>query len=246
MTGRLDGEARVAEQAFFWKVWADCWPNLAGLLGANLLFLLWCAPSMMAAILPLDGVAVALALVTVGPALIGLFTYAANLVLERRASFWRDSLWGFRSGFVAGVIVTGLTMLALTANRLALTKAVASGMPAGAVALWAGQLGILIVLALTGAHTVSLIALYRQGVKEAFRNAVLLTLAHPGPSLGLVGAGVLTALVARALSWGPLVILPALLAVLAVNTTLMLVEQHHHVAEEDDGDDTHRPSRGSR
>jgi len=41
-----------------------------------------------------------------------------------------------------------------------------------------------------------------------------------------VGAGVLTLLAARALSWGPLIILPGLLAVLAVNTTLLLVRQH--------------------
>jgi hypothetical protein len=42
----------------------------------------------------------------------------------------------------------------------------------------------------------------------------------------MVGAAVLSVLGARALSWGPLVILPALLAVLAVNTTLMLVKRH--------------------
>ena len=228
MTDCLDREARVAEDAFFWKLWGDCWPNLPGLLGANCLFLLWCTPSLVATFLSLDRVAVALALFSVGPALLGLFTYAANLALGRRASAWRDSLWGFRSAFGAGVVSGGVAMAALAANRLALTQAVAAGLPAGAVALWAGQLGILIVLTLTGAHTLSLIALYQQRVKEAFRNAVLLTIAHPAPTLGLVGAGVLAVLVTRALGWGPLVILPALLAVLTVNTTLMLVRQHHH------------------
>ena len=228
MTDCLDREARVAEDAFFWKLWGDCWPNLAGLLGANCLFLLWCAPSLVAAFLSLDGLAIALALVTVGPALLGLFTYAANLARERRASAWRDSVGGFRSSFGAGVISAAVAMTALAANRLALTKAVAAGLPAGAVALWAGQLGILVVLTLTGAHTLSLIALYQQRVKEAFRNAALLTIAHPAPTLGLVGAGVLAVLATRALGWGPLVIMPALFAGLAVNTTLMLVRQHHH------------------
>jgi hypothetical protein len=227
MSSRTEPGTSHAEQTFVRKVWGDSWPNLAGLLGANLLFLLWCAPSTLAALVQLDALALALALVTIGPALFGLFNYAANLALERPASFWRDSLRGFRSGFGAGVILSGVAILVLTAHRLALGQAVAAGMPVEAVALWAGQVGILAVLALTGVHLVSLIALYRQGTREAFRNAVLLALAHPGPTLGMVGASVLTLLVARALSWGPLVILPALLAVLVVNTTLLLVRQHH-------------------
>jgi uncharacterized membrane protein YesL len=226
MIRRLEGEASLAEHTFLRKVWGECWHNLAGLLGANLLFLLWCAPSALAALLQLDMLALALALVSVGPALLGLVTYAANLIAERPASFWQDSLQGFRARFGAGAILTGVVILALTAHRLALTNAVHAGMPAGAVALWAGQVGILAVLALTGVHVVSLIGLYQQGLREAFRNAILLALAHPAPTLGMVGAAVLSVLGARALSWGPLVILPALLAVLAVNTTLMLVKRH--------------------
>jgi len=226
MSDRAGCEASRAEQTFVRKVWGDSWSNLAGLLGANLLFLLWCAPSTLAALVQLDALALALALVTVGPALLGLFRYAANLALERPASFWRDSLRGFRSGFGAGVLLTGVATLVLSAHQLALGHAVAARMSAGAVALWAAQLGMLAVLALTGLHVVSLIALYRQGTREAFRNALLLALAHPVPTLGMVGAGVLTLLAARALSWGPLIILPGLLAVLAVNTTLLLVRQH--------------------
>jgi hypothetical protein len=232
MIDRLDGEAHLAEQAFLWKCWGDCWPNLAGLLGANLLFLLWCAPSLLAGLLHFEKLAVALALVTVGPALVGLFGYAANLVLERRASVWRDSLRGFRTGFRAGVLAAAVVFVALTAHRLALTMAIAAGMPAGAVALWVGHLGILLVLALTGAHTLALIGLYQQGVLEAFRNALLLTLVHPMPAVGLVAAGVLTLGVARVFGGGPLVILPALLTVLTVNTTLLLVAQHHPVAQD--------------
>jgi len=224
MTGRFDGE--IAERTLGWKLWEDCWPNLAGLLAANLLFLLWCAPSVVAAMLSLPGAAVALSLVTVGPALLGLFTYAANIALGRHASFWRDSLRGFRSGFGPAVMLGGVAIVVLTANRLSLSQAQAAGMPAGATALWAGQLGILVILALTGLHTLSLLALYRQGLNEASRNAVVLTLAHPAPLLGLMGVIVFTVWMTRALSWGPLIIMPALLALLSVNTTLRLVKQH--------------------
>jgi uncharacterized membrane protein YesL len=226
MSGRAGREASHADQIFVRKVWGDSWSNLAGLLGANLLFLLWCAPSTLARLIQLDALAQALALVTVGPALLGLFRYAANLALERPACFWRDSWRGFRSGFGAGVILSGVATLVLSAHRLALAHAVASGMPPGALVLWAAQVAVLAVLALTGVHLVSLIALYRQGTREAFRNALLLAMAHPAPTLGMVGAGILTLLVSRALGWGPLVILPALLAVLAVNTTLLLVRRH--------------------
>ena len=226
MTGRFNGEAHVAERTLGWKLWEDCWPNLAGLLAANLLFLLWCAPSVVAAMLPLPGAAIALSLVTVGPALLGLFTYTANVALERRASFWRDSLRGFRSGFGPAVMLGGVAIVVLTAHRLSLSQAQAAGMPTGATAFWAGQFGILVILAFTGLHTLSLLALYRQGIKEAFRNAVVLTLAHPAPSLGLMGVIVFTVWMAWALNWGPLIIMPALLALLSVNTTLRLVKRH--------------------
>ena len=228
MIGRPERATLVYEPTFLRTFWWDCWPNLTGLLGANLLFLLWCAPALLASALQLHGVAIAAALVTVGPGLLGLFTYASNLVLERRAGVWRDGTAAFRRGFGAGVVVATVALVALTAQRLALERAVAAGMTVGAVALWAGQVGILVLLLLTGAHTLSLIAMYRQGVAEAFRNAVLLTLAHPVPTVGVAGAGVLVILTARLLSWGPLVILPALLTVLAVRTTHSLIAQHSH------------------
>jgi len=228
MIGHPERATPVAEPTFLRRLWEDCWPNLTGLLGANLLFLLWCAPALLASALQLHGVAIVVALVTVGPGLLGLFTYASNLVLERRAGVWRDNVSACRGGFGAGVTVATVALVALTANRLALERAVAAGMTVGPVALWAGQVGLLILLLLTGVHTLSLIGMYRQSVAEAFRNAVLLTLAHPMPTLGVMGAAVLVVLTSRALRWGPLIILPALLTVLAVRTTHMLIAQHPH------------------
>jgi hypothetical protein len=226
MTAHSENSPPRAEPAFAWTLWEDCCANLNGLLGANLLFLLWCAPSLLAVLLQFHTVAALLALVTVGPALLGLFTYASNLVLEQRASFWSDSLSGFRSGVRVGAVVTAVAIAAVTAHRLALMNATAAGMTTVTVALWAGQAAILIGLTAAGTHTLSLIGMYRQGLGEAFRNAVLLTLAHPAPTLGLAGAGILTLVTARALRWGPLVIMPALLTLLAVRTTHMLVKQH--------------------
>lgn len=226
MIGRMEYETPIAQDTYVRKVWRDLWTNLTGLLGANLIFLGWCAPSALATLLQFQAVAVLLLPFTVGPALVGLFTYVGNVTLDKGPSFWRDSLRGFRSGFGTGIILSGVAIIALTAHNLALSSVVTAGTPVGSVLLWSGQVAILLTLALTSVHLFSLIGLYRQGVREAFRNAVLLAFAHPAPTVGLVGASVLAFLVARALSWGPLVIVPALLAVLAVNTTLALVKRH--------------------
>jgi uncharacterized membrane protein YesL len=226
MSSALGESREVREPTFLAKLWADSWPNLAGLLGANLLFLLWCVPAALAALVS-PGAAVILALLTVVPGVLGLLRYAGNLVLERRASVWRDSLWGFRSALGTGILVGALVTLALAANQLALSRASTGGEgQGGAVALWVAQLGVVLVLSLTLPHLLSLVALYDQPLRHAFRNAVILTLAHPMPAIGLVSAATLAALLARALAWGPLIILPSLLAVLAVNTSLMLVQRH--------------------
>jgi uncharacterized membrane protein YesL len=226
MIGWMEHEGPIAQDTCPRKLWRDLWTNLTGLLGANLIFLGWCAPSALATLLQLQAVALLLLPFTVGPALVGLFTYAGNVTLDRAPSFWRDSLRGFRSGFGAGVILSGVAIIALSAHSLALSFALTAAAPVGSVLLWSGQVAILLMLALTSVHLFSLIGLYRQGVREAFRNAVLLALGHPAPTVGLVGTSVLALLVARALSWGPLVIVPALLAMLAANTTLMLVKRH--------------------
>lgn len=219
--------ACVSEHAFVHKLWEDCWPNLGGLLGANGVFLLWCVPTAVAALLQLWWLAIAVCPVTVGPAMVGLFAYAANLAAERPASWWRDSVRGFRAGFGGGVLWAAVMITAWAASRLALTHALDAAMSVGAVALWSVQMALSLVLSVTGAYAFSLVALYRQGTKAAIRNATLLTLAHPMAGLGLVGAGILTSLLSQLLCWGPLIILPSICAVLAVNTTLLLVQRHH-------------------
>jgi len=220
------GRADRREQYLLRKVWTDCWTNLTGLLGSNLLCLLWCLPSGGAALLSLPRIATGLAIVTVGPAVLGLLTYAAHVAREEPASVWRDSLWGFRSGYRTGVIAGAVAATALTAHRLALTQAMAAKMAVGAVAVWAAQVALLFVLVLVGVHALSFVSLYQQGIKEAFRNALVLTIAHPVPTLGLAAAGVLAVLITRALLGAPLIIVPALLAVLATNTTLALAQRH--------------------
>ncbi len=219
------GQAARVDHTFVRKLWGDCWINLPGLLGANSLLLLWCLPAAAAGALQFWGLAMLVAPITVGPALVGLFAYVANLALDQPASFWRDGLRGLRSGS-GGVLWVGIGIVGWMANQVALRHAMDCDLSSGAVALWAGQGVVCLTLWVAAMHAVGLSALYRQGVKEALRNAVLLTFAYPGSTSGLLGAGLLLGLLTRLLGGGPLIIAPALYAVLAVNTTLLLVQRN--------------------
>ncbi len=221
------------DPTFVRKLCADCWLNLAGLLGASCLFLLWCVPSVATALLSFPRVALAVAVVSVGPALVGLFHYAAGLVLDRPGGIWRDSLWGWRSGFRAGVVAMAVAIGSVTAFPLA----AAAWPPAVALAARVVYMALLILLLLAGSHALALIGLYEQDIRHAIRNALLLTVAHPAPALGLLGADVLALVLVRMLGGGPLIIVPALLALLHVSTTRLLVHQHQPLSEGSHGGD---------
>ena len=118
-------------------------------------------------------------------------------------------------------------IIAWAASRLALTHALDAAMSVGAVALWSVQMALSLVLSVTGAYALQSDRPLSAGNEGGHPERALLTLAYPMPALGLVGAGILTSLLSQLLCWGPLIILPAFCAVLAVNTTLLLVQRHH-------------------
>ncbi len=215
----------VSEDTYVRKVWDDIWPNLAGLLAANLVFLVFCIPYSLLALLQMPLWALVVAPVTIGPGLVGLMTYTGRLAEGRAASFWRDSLSGARSGFVPGSVLVGMTSAALAAQSVA---AVIAGQDAGGAALWlwAGQVFILLCLALLHVHSFGLVALYHQGMWHALRNAFILSFGYPMASLAMLSLLVLTYVLIRAIGWGPLIIAPALVAMFLVNTTMMLVARH--------------------
>jgi hypothetical protein len=73
-------------------------------------------------------------------------------------------------------------------------------------------------------HAWSLVGLYRQRVGLALRNAGLLVVRHPVSSAGLLGLGLAFVHAAQLFRWGPLVVLPAILALCAAHHTRRLVE----------------------
>jgi len=195
-------------------------------LVANAFFLAWCVP---AAILFLTGLKVAATLVaalTVGPGLVGLATYAGRLARGRPGRSWRDSLTGARAGFGAGAALGILAAAAMAGLAAALRGASTGSLGPGALILVAAQVPVMLVALMAGVHTLSLVGLYDQSLGSAVRNAVLLSLHHPGPTASLMSLGLIALVFVGVVGWGTLIILPAVLTVCAVNRTLLLVKEH--------------------
>ena len=210
--------------AYWHRVAADLRHELPGLLGANALFLGWCLPAAGLLLVGLPGGAAAVAPLTLGPGLAGLLTYAGRLARGEGARCWRDSLTGARQGFAAGVVVVLVGGAALAIPLLAHRLAAVHGPSPATVAILAAQMLVAAFAVLTCIHAASLVGLYGQRGGVALRNAVLLALRHPVSTAGLAGLGLVTLHLAHLLRGGPLVVLPAVLALCAAHHTLRLVE----------------------
>jgi len=207
-------------------VWGDIWPNLPGLLGANLLFLLWCSPYALFALFGLPELALLVAPVTLGPGAVGLLFYVGKLTRDQPASFWRDSLRGACSRFVPGSLLAAATATALVSHSIAFANAAQAGMTGVPFFLWVGQVLVLLCLALLHVHSFALVSVYGNGLWDAVRNAFILSFAHPIASLAMLSLFVLSYVLIRAIGWGPMIVVPAVIAVFSVNTTVLLVEKH--------------------
>jgi hypothetical protein len=204
------------------------WQDLPRLLGANLIFLLWCAPYALLALLELPLWALAVAPLTVGPGLIALMSTAARVVSGTPPAAWSASLGDARS-FRAGALLATVSLIGWHAQLVALRLAVHEA-ALGAVLLWAAQLAVLLVGALVAVHAVPLVALSKQGLFEATRNGLILAVRHrraTAGALGLIGAAMC---LVWALGGAPLVIVPAALAVALVSNTQRLLESQGSIS----------------
>jgi hypothetical protein len=201
------------------EVGVQLWHHLPGLLAANLIFLAWCVPPALLALLGFPRAALAAAPLPVGAGLAGLVAYAAGVARGEAGAVWRTSLRGTRAGGAALAVHAGVVVLAGWAHALALEAVVARDAAWDAILVWSGQLAVLALLGLVEAHAPSLIGLHGQGPLAAARNAVILSAGRPGAAAALLAG----AAAAWALTWSlggaPLIILPAVLAVWAVNVT---------------------------
>ena len=224
---------REARASGYWRrVGEDVVHELPGLLGANALFLAWCAPVILLLMTGLTGPAALAALVTLGPGLAGLGTYTGCLARGEAARCWRDSLAGTRARAGTGATLVALGLGAAVLPMLALRLAAVHGLTVATAAVFTVQALFAAFLVVVCAHAFALVGLYGQPAGAALRNAAILVIRHPVASAGLVGLGLLFVYVARMFGWGPLVILPAILALCAVHHTRRLAEDVRAITRE--------------
>ena len=200
------------------------WRSLPGLLGANLLFLAWCAPYGLLALLGLPSLALAVIPLTVGPGLVALVTAAGRVAKGQPIGGWSAGFRDARTGFVTGAVFATGFLLCWHAQLVALRVVVQQQGAAGAVVLWAAQVAVLALGALVGVHALALVGLYGQGALEATRNGLVLAVRHPGPTVATLGLVVIASLLTWSLAGAPLIILPATLALVVVISTQRLVD----------------------
>ena len=85
---RLDPGASAPVAPLGATIVLQLWGNLPSLLGANLVFLAWCVPYGLFALVGLPALALAVAPLTVGPGLVALVTAAARLARGEPLGTW--------------------------------------------------------------------------------------------------------------------------------------------------------------
>lgn len=172
--------------------------------------------------------ALLVAIPTVPPAWAGLLTCAGALAREDQGrdvailTVWRRAVarqW-WRT-VPLGSIAVGVG--AGTWRGLALEMPLAPPLQV-AVSLRLVLFASLTLTVLLGA--VALGALYDASPRAALHNALILTLCHPAPMLGLALTGLLLGWITLLLSFGPLIIVPSLFAVCLTHTMSDLVDRH--------------------
>jgi hypothetical protein len=204
-------------------VGARLWRSLPRLLGANAIFLAWCAPYGLLALLGLPALALAVVPLTVGPGLVSLMAAAARAARGEPGLAWAASLGSLR-GFRTGAVLATALLLAWHAQLVAVRAMVEQGAATGTVGLWAAQVALLAFGGLVSVHALPLAGLYGQGPLEAARNGFVLAARHPGPTIATLGLAGAAGSVTWMLGGAPLVILPAALALTLVSSTQHMLD----------------------
>jgi hypothetical protein len=185
----LDGSDRPTEPPTLARLGVSLlWDNLAGLFALNLIGTILATPLIVAGLALGFGPAVVAcaSLYLVAGGLIGaaigelrgepgsLWRRAGRTVLSR----WRPLLLLglFTSGAMAGGLVT-------TARVLDDPRSATPGL----IALWLAQCAFLVLLVVLLIYALPLIAAYGAGIRPALRNALVLAIAAPLQTLGMLG-----------------------------------------------------------
>jgi len=204
---------------------ADVRYHLHGLLAANLLLIAFALPGIVLSLLGFGLVALAVAMILCSPAWIALLGYSGSIArggIDRPLIFWRDSLARYWRRACALAVCEGVAG-ALLWRTLAFEVHAAAAIR---VAYWVGMVLVFVLFTQTLAIASALIALFDTSVGDALRNGLLLLLSHPVPMLALALTGTLFGWLTVILSFGPLIVTPALFAVCLTHMVRDLVAQH--------------------
>jgi hypothetical protein len=223
---RPDGAlAPPTESTYVATCGRQLWEESGTLLPGTLLALLLAGPWLFAVALGLEAAAPLLCTLTGAPAWLGLVALAAGIARGEAtplALFPRAVRRRYWSAAALGAATAGFAW----AFERGLRAAAELGPPAVPALAVAGA-GALLLLAID-VYAFPLLALQGGDLRRTVRLALGLAAAAPGPTVGLLAAGVLAG---SALAWlGPgslLVTLPAM-AVLQVNNVLMQARRFDH------------------
>lgn len=197
--------------------------HLPALLKGALLFNLACLPAFC-----LQGVgwfppALLAALLLAGPAWSALLTYETRLLQGRNpgaTDFWQAFRRSWRPGTQLGLLAV-LPLIALRATAPALQ----AGAPVPAI-VWLGLGADFLGLAVAGVLSIYAfpgLAQRKQSALACLRDALILASRYPTHSLGLLAMGILFGFGIAYLSWGLLLLLPAVFGLfIAANYLLVL------------------------
>lgn len=207
--------AGLTRESYVQLVLTTLWENLPQVIGGGLLFSLCCGPAFLLFSLGFLAPTVVVAVVTVAPAWCALLAVADAIVLGNRVGFtlfWR-SLWRY------GRIAALLSMLFAFPLLIMLTTLPMLRLEPVPLVVWLGLAADLFILALAAAlllYAFPLLLEHATTLPALLRTALFLAGVHPFNTVGLLAMGLLGGFLVAYVSWGLLLLLPAVGALFIV------------------------------
>lgn len=203
------------------------WENLPQVLMADLLFVLCAAPALVLALLSLVTPALLAAVLTAAPAWTAMLALLAAATAPRSRDIGRAFFRAYRTAWRASVQMgTWIVVPALIAYG-AWLQILLDGT---ALVLWGlfflGLLGLMFVAALY-LYAYPLVVLHEQPARVAARNAFVLAGRYPLNTVGILALIALGIALSVTVSWGLLVLWPAVWGLFVLNNCRLALRMEH-------------------
>ncbi|MGQ9632442.1 MAG: hypothetical protein ACUVXI_19320 [bacterium] len=217
----------LKEENYVKKVLLDIWDDLPLWILADLVFVVFCSPTLALLLADLRAPSLLSAIITF-PAFAGI-NYCAGKTAKGEAAGPRDLLIGIRK-FLGRSLILGavaIFLVFISASTYQIIRA--NPDQRWLIFPWALQLSALIFWGALNIYAFGVMTLYDADLRTTLSCSLLLAVKHKMPTLGMLSLLALMALLAR-LAWiGLILVFPAVFAVLASNLTLLLVKKHQAI-----------------